>query len=175
LDAAKRELQLCQPPFLPAIQAELQRLTTAAVISGSPEDRSAVVLKNQELIEARKEHQKHDDLVRQVQSLAGELEAAQYRERMERIRVADEALSRAYNDYVSASFECARKFRKYIATAKANANVPGASHVVRQGQYDLHLPPVWPNSWNGTSGQFQRDGLLPFEVDEQREAARLEA
>jgi hypothetical protein len=173
LDQCRSKHRLANLPFLPGMERRLQEATTKAVITGKPEDRSTVVEINQEIIDARAEHQRHHDLTQQIKNLEEELDAAEQRARMENIRVADAAYQKAYNNYHSAAAATARAFRVWLNTARANSAVPGAAHQIDVGHYDLHLPSMFPRSWNGSLGQSMRDGLLPFEIDEQREAQRV--
>jgi hypothetical protein len=80
---------------------------------------------------------------------------------------ASKLCQQAYDEYVAASKQTARAFRRLLATNRHAGAFPGA--IPSPIDAALHLPAVWPIGWTGTVGQAMLSGPLPFETREKEQ------
>jgi len=167
IEVLKNEQQSLPNPSLAAIEGQIQH-HAARTIVGTNEEISEHKTKLQMAIHAKAEAERalarHLEIKNELARLNQDLQMA---EEFERVAVAQDAsrqCTQAYNEYVAASKEVVRAFRRVMKANQRAWNIPGA--VKAPENYSLHLPAIYSDYWVGTVGQHMQTALMPFEERE---------
>ena len=167
IEVLRNEQMTLPNPSLAAIETRIQH-HAARTIVGTVEDIADHKTKVQMAIHAKGDAERvlarHAEINHELARLNQDLQMAQ---EFERVAVAQEASRRcreAYEEYVAASKQCARAFRRVLNTNAQVAHIKGA--VTAPVVASLHLPAIWPSAWLPPLGVHMLDARLPFEESE---------
>ena len=172
IEVAKNEQMALSNPNLAAIEGQIQ-FHAARTIVGSGEDIAEHKTKLQAAIYAKSEAERilarHVEIKNKLARLNQDLQMAEEFERVAVAQSASERCKQAYSEYVHASKQCARAFRRVLDTNMQASNIKGA--VTAPLDLRLHLPAVWSMYWQGTVGEHMVHARLPFENSEEQQNA----
>lgn len=162
------------PKFdLPALEEKIQ-FHSARVHTGSLEQigkHKADLLMYLNMKDAATAHlERITEINSQIARLNADLALARDLDKWQQAGDASRLCDEAYAEYVAASKQTARAFRRLLMANNAASVIPQA--IPRPADATLHLPAIWPQGWQPPLGLAMLGALLPFEQSEQREAAQ---
>lgn len=165
IEQRKNELQALPTPSLAQIEGQIQYHSARAIV-GADAERHKVELEMaiNAKSEAERVLEKRSELQNELARLNQDLQMAEEFERVSKAREASDQCTLAYNEYVAASKQVVRAFRRVLAANQRAYNIKGA--VTAPEDYGLHLPAIYSPYWTGTVGDHMRQGLMPFEQSE---------
>lgn len=169
IEVLRNEQQSLPNPSLVQIEQMIQH-HAARTIVGTNEEISDHKTKLQMAIHAKAEAERHlarhAEIRNELARLNQDLQMAEEFERIAVAQSASERCKQAYQEYVMASKQCARAFRRVLNENMAASSIKGA--VTAPLDLRLHLPAVWSMYWAGTVGEHMIQSKLPFENSEEQ-------
>lgn len=163
----KNEQQSLPNPSLAQLEAQIQHHAARTIVGTSDNvayHKAALETAINAKSEAEKHLARHQEINQQLARLNNDLQMAEQLERVAQAQSASERCKQAYAEYVHASKQCARAFRRVLNENMMASNVKGA--VTSPLDLRLHLPALWSQYWAGTVGQHMVEARLPFEESE---------
>ena len=149
-------------PSLAAIESRIQSLGARALLDPTLKGDLEMAIFSKG--EAERQHERSRAIGKELARLNNDLQMAEQFERVAQAQSASERCKQAYAEYVHASKQCARAFRRVLNENMMASNVKGA--VTSPLDLRLHLPALWSQYWQGTVGQHMVEARLPFEEGE---------